>query len=689
MPITRDTHLRLGSVLGVTPAQNVIDCIDTASETVWGDITGTIGQQTDLQVALTAQHHIKHELGGSDVVYLAQSQVTGLVDDVNCLHNVMSSGLISGLNITINATDPTKFDIGPGRGVIVDAYTDPFHPTKTVVELTQPMVGVVDPYLTTADTVYVALDANKNVIAQPYEFSNIQWRNLVVLGWTDHVNRTVIEEVAMRPNLTTNVSSQLSDLVTSINTFNVEGNRYSASTGLQIKRSAGSVYCKSQNYDNDPRNPNVITTNAEDPAEILYYFRSAGVWVNDTPAVTAIDPDHYDNGSLVATPPDKWTIQVITYYAYWGVNDIQYGQALYDTKELAIASLGSNVEMDPYNDPDVVRSFLIVKSGATDLTDPLQAEFREVSKVSNQPTPVAVGEANTSSNGGTGGVGIVLPKLGVDLPFKSISAGPNVTVTDDVVHNAVEISVPDKEDNTRDRVMVFTTTLGQTRFYIPVGCYFKDAPTEIKVEMDQGAGYGDLQYGADYSCIRRTSMLPTVGDAACGVTGFGGTIHAGWHVRLTWKERRLRFRPQVVLPVRVGDPYTGRWNEMSPTLFPDGVQVPMGSPGWAVEFWRYTPKPGGTQFLNPATGEINYHEGRRWIPYWRSAAGETTFKASTTFGATLPSRRKKFRVCYYNPTTGSRSELSNDVIVVGQTNGLVGDWANGVQRRYAGAVWIE
>jgi hypothetical protein len=52
------------------------------------------------------------------------------------------------------------------------------------------------------------------------------------------------------------------------------------------------------------------------------------------------------------------------------------------------------------------------------------------------------GEANTSSNGGTGGVGIVLPKSGVDLPFKSINAGSNkVTVTDDAVNSNVDIDV--------------------------------------------------------------------------------------------------------------------------------------------------------------------------------------------------------------------------------------------------------
>ena len=44
-------------------------------------------------------------------------------------------------------------------------------------------------------------------------------------------------------------------------------------------------------------------------------------------------------------------------------------------------------------------------------------------------TAAAGGEANTSSNAG-GGLGLALPKLGVDLPFKSLIAGANVILTD-------------------------------------------------------------------------------------------------------------------------------------------------------------------------------------------------------------------------------------------------------------------
>lgn len=54
----------------------------------------------------------------------------------------------------------------------------------------------------------------------------------------------------------------------------------------------------------------------------------------------------------------------------------------------------------------------------------------------------SVGEANTTSNAGLEGVGIVLAKDGINLPFKSIAAGSSkVTVSDDIGNKTVDIDV--------------------------------------------------------------------------------------------------------------------------------------------------------------------------------------------------------------------------------------------------------
>jgi len=57
-------------------------------------------------------------------------------------------------------------------------------------------------------------------------------------------------------------------------------------------------------------------------------------------------------------------------------------------------------------------------------------------------TGLSFGESNTSSNAGLSGVGIVLPKVGVDLPFKAIDAGSNkISITDNAANKTVDINV--------------------------------------------------------------------------------------------------------------------------------------------------------------------------------------------------------------------------------------------------------
>jgi hypothetical protein len=168
-------------------------------------------------------------------------------------------------------------------------------------------------------------------------------------------------------------------------------------------------------------------------------------------------------------------------------------------------------------------------------------------------------------------------------------------------------------------------------------------------------------------------------DAAIGFS-YGLAVMAGWTFRFTWKERIVPTPPVVVAKIRSPLDYTIQWLPNGSNA-PNAVTIP-ASPGMAVEFWRQTFENGGRR----GSSAVLIRSGRRYVPYYRGAIGVFDFDIGT-FSPSQPSKRARFKVCYYNPVTGARSRLSNDTIVVCSN---VADSVNGRRPvRTARSMWIE
>jgi len=382
---------------------------------------------------------------GTVVLTTSDLGIPNITDSMRTeLSDVMSTGLISGATLSINSSDHAKFDITSGTAVIVDNFSDGSAPTRYIVPIAA-QVGVIDPHLATSDTVYVGVDIYGSLFFKEDIFNAHERRQYALIGWLDHVGRTQIEFASTEPALITGIGHSLQDFFYSFGSFNVMGNEYSANSALTIKRSAGKSFNPNQNYGNDRDEPHLITSNAQTPCPVFYYYRDgAEGWINDTPVQANLDPNYYDDGTgtLAAVPAGKFTIQTLSFYPFWESNDIQYGQGVYNTLAEAQAAISLPVENDPYNSVDVFRGWLIVKQGTTDLTDPTKALFVTASKLgggSSGGGGGGTGEANTASNLSGSGVGVYDSKSGVDLQFRPINGGTLTTVSH--VGNTVQIDV--------------------------------------------------------------------------------------------------------------------------------------------------------------------------------------------------------------------------------------------------------
>lgn len=220
---------------------------------------------------------------------------------------------------------------------------------------------------------------------------------------------------------------------------------------------------------------------------------------------------------------------------------------------------------------------------------------------------------------------------------------------------------------------------GRLNYTIPLGNWFLNAPGETTLEINTGSTWIDQAYGADYGHLQRVTPPPTVADAAIGIS-LNDPPPAGWVLRIGWYERTLLVQPSVAAKVLQPPNYTVPWNSSSAVDFPNGVHIPE-YPNVQVEFWRQTWRNGGLR----GTAGVLRRGGKRYLPYYRGPLNQFVF-AKSDFRTAQPLKRNHYRVCYYDPATGARSALSNDVIVVcsdSQNDRLNG----GIRTR--GSVWIE
>lgn len=298
---------------------------------------------------------------------------TGNLDLIENTKYVSSSGVVSGGIISIG-TPTSTFSITDGTGIVVDNTTQAITPVSWTGLTNQVVTN-----LATQDVTYLAIDINGILVQQNTPFTEHQHRDNIVLGVLGHLNHTNIEGVNQTQNVVHNPLSQLSDLEYSIGIFNVSGNIFSANgINLNINKTSGVVHKRGSNWATDTKAPNTSALSAQTPATFEYVFQNGIVSSN----TTLINPNIYDVGGVsTSVPNNKFTIQRI-FVLVGDFIRIQPGQNVYNSLSDAKAAIQTEVFVTDTSllNNALLRSFLIVKQGTTDLTDSTATFFLEAPK---------------------------------------------------------------------------------------------------------------------------------------------------------------------------------------------------------------------------------------------------------------------------------------------------------------------
>jgi len=190
-----------------------------------------------------------------------------------------------------------------------------------------------------------------------------------------------------------NAHSTAYDLADALGFINKSGNLFSANgANLTLDKSVGELFATGSNYDSATDNPHTKTLAALTGLTFQYRYSDG----SNGATGTAITPDVLDDGAggTTAVGNNQWSVQRI--YSFISNNvKIQLGVTDYASKADAISGIASELFV---TEPSIaanglLRGWLVVKKGATDLSDTAEAQFISAGKL---------GEAS-AGGGGSGG----------------------------------------------------------------------------------------------------------------------------------------------------------------------------------------------------------------------------------------------------------------------------------------------
>jgi hypothetical protein len=279
-----------------------------------------------------------------------------------------STGVVSGGLLSIG-TPTSTFSISDGTGVITDSATGEEKTVSWTGQINIPVTNIATALIT-----FVAINSAGAIIQQTARWTRAEHRTLITLGVVVHVNHSTVNAVDNQQQAALNPVGHISDLYAGLGFINVSGNIFSPNgANLNIDKSVGVMQALGANWDSDIDNPSHKTL-ASLPALTFQYRYQDGT---NGATGTVIDPDTYDvGGTPTVVPANRFTIQRAYSFIANDVK-IQPGQIVYNTLAEAKGAIQTEafVTEASIGENGLLRAFIIVRSGTTDLSDTADAEF--------------------------------------------------------------------------------------------------------------------------------------------------------------------------------------------------------------------------------------------------------------------------------------------------------------------------
>ena len=285
------------------------------------------------------------------------------------LLRLVSSTVLDGGTLSINALDNTKFDISAGVGAIVDNFTDTENPTCTKFEWdTIEAIPVTD--LTTAGSTWVYIDSDGVVYQRTLPLTEEQQLDFLYLGILIHTNQSNLNAVSPITSPCIAPAARLNTFMRTIGPL-TKGVLYSANgANLLLNKSAGTTAFPGLNFFNSKKLPDLLETPGRTAEPLLYTYRDGSGSFTFAPSAEIV-PGQFDNGSgtLANVQNNRYTIQRLYHETSSLTTVVEYGQNVYNNLVDAAAALFTETHVsNPALAEVPLRAYIICRSNVTNLT---------------------------------------------------------------------------------------------------------------------------------------------------------------------------------------------------------------------------------------------------------------------------------------------------------------------------------
>ncbi len=319
---------------------------------------------------------------GTDEVF---NGVTSLVGALNAnagtfrtAGTAASTGLLTGGVVTVNGGNPANVDISAGTGIHVDD-TDPGNPIVTLVSFGPFTNETLPDIATTLFTPLAITSAGALIKVGGLSNTPTTRRSTIRLQTVEHRDLSTVTNILEGAQPAWNLGQSLLDQALAVGPV-LTGNTFApGDADLTIGKTAGTTSLPFINFRIDSSDPNVLANAALNPHSwVTSYQDGVGGFTFGALRSTS-DVANYDDGSgtlAAVSPTNNYTIKRIYFFGQANESVITYGQAVYSSLDAAEAAIFSEAPtIDPVVQVGRFRSALIVRSNATDLSDPTQARF--------------------------------------------------------------------------------------------------------------------------------------------------------------------------------------------------------------------------------------------------------------------------------------------------------------------------